>query len=466
MREGRCDRAIVEADRCLDRLTALEPVIPPPLVHQVLRATGRRDARSCTLTQEVTLWLVLAMGLFTDVPLRQVFQRARRLHPGEDAPHRSSLCLARQRLGLAPVQRLFERAVRPLATPDTPGAFYHTWRLMTLDGTVLDVPDTAAHAHAFGRPSGRRGAGAFPQVRKVSLVEVGTHVEVAFVARGVQQPRRGEQRLAPRLFGHLHPGMLLVWDRNFFSFALWKQLVRRRVQVLARVSNRLVLKPRRRLADGSYLAKIYPNAADRARDRHGLLVRVIRYTLDDPQRGGHGAEHVLLTSLRAARRCPAAELIVLYHERWEVELVYDEGKTHLDPRRATKPAHLRSGTPAGVRQELYAVSLGHFVVRAVMVQAAALTGLDTDRLSFTGCLETLRTRLPECPQQAGAALRGWYEALLQELNAERTDDAVRRNRLNPRVVKRKISKFTKKRPEHRRPPPLQQTFAESVVLLP
>jgi hypothetical protein len=114
---------------------------------------------------------------------------------------------------------------------------------------------------------------------------------------------------------------------------------------------------------------------------------------------------------------------------------------------------------------LYALSLGHFVVRALMVQAAARTGLDVDRLSFTGCLQTLRCRLPECPRHPGAALQRWYQGLLWELSQERTDDEVRRNRINPRVVKRKMSKFPKKRPEHRRPPPLQKTFTESVVLL-
>jgi hypothetical protein len=466
MREGLCNLTIVDAERALDRLTALEQLIPQTLVQQVLRDTGRLDARACTLTYEVTLWVVLAMGLFTDCPIRQVFKQSRRLQPDEHTPDRSSLCLARQRLGLEPVQRLFERVVRPLATPDTPGAFYRGLRLLTIDGTLLDVPDSDANAAAFGYPDGGRGRGAFPQVRKVSLVEVGTHVEVAFVARGLRQPHSGEQSLAPLLFGHLRPGMLLVWDRNFFSYSLWKKLVRRKIQVLARVSGRLVLRRRRQLADGSYLAKIYATAADRARDRRGLWVRVIRYTLDDPQRVGHGDEHVLLTTLRDAREYPARELILLYHERWEVELVYDEQKTHQDPRRASKPAHLRSGTPAGVQQELYALSLGHFVVRALMVQAAALSGLDVDRLSFTGCLQTLRARLAECPRHAGAALTAWYQALLQEVNRERTDDVVRRNRINPRVIKRKMSKFKKKRPEHRHPPPLLQTFAESIVVLP
>jgi hypothetical protein len=470
MREGLCNLTIVAAERVLDRLTALEQIIPQPLVQQVLRDTGRIDARACTLTHEVTLWVVLGMGIFTDVPIRQVFKRCRRLHPDEDAPPRANLCLARQRLGLEPLQRLFERVVRPLATPDTPGAFYHRLRLMIFDGTVLDVPDTDANATAFGYPSGGRGAGAFPQIRKLSLVEAGTHVEVAFAAAGLQQPHSSEPSLAWHLLGQLHPGMLLLWDRNFFSYSLWKKLLRRKIHILARVKKHLVKKPLHRLADGSYLAKIYPSPADRARDRRGIRVRVIRYTLRPsgcpPQRVGHGEEHVLLTTLLDAWEYPARELIALYHERWEVELVYDEQKTHHNPRRASKPAHLRSGTPAGVWQELCALSLGHFVVRALMVQAAVLTGLDPDRLSFTGCLETLRTRLPECPQRAGAALQGWYQALLEELNRERTDDEVRRNRINPRVVKRKMSKFKKKRLEHRRPPPLLQTFEQSVVVLP
>src|SRR4051812_22758433 len=126
------------------------------------------------------MWVVLAMGLFTDLPIRQVFKHARRLRRGEASPHRSSLCVARQRLGVEPVKHLFGRIVRPLARPETPGAFYRDMRLMGIDGTVLDVPDSEANAAAFARPSaGDRGPGAFPQVRKLSLVELGTHVEVA-----------------------------------------------------------------------------------------------------------------------------------------------------------------------------------------------------------------------------------------------------------------------------------------------
>ena len=440
-------------------------VIGPEYVRQALEDTGCFDSRRCFLTREVIFWVVLAMGLFAELPVRQLFKVCRRLHGGEATPHRSSLCLARQRLGLAPVRRLFERVVRLLATPHTPGAFYKAWRVMALDGTVYNVPDSKANAAAFGRPHGGRGDGAFPQVRKLSLVETGTHVEVAFVAKGIKEPESSEQRQAPGLFRHLRPDMLLLWDRGFFSYVLWKGVVTTGCQLLARVQSRLVLRPLETLVDGSSLAQIYPCESERNKDRQGLLVRVIRYTLREPQRVGHGQEHVLLTTLLDAVAYPALELVLLYHERWEIELVFDEQKTPQNPWRVTKSADLRSETPLGVLQELYALSLGHFVVRSVMVAAAAAEGLDPDRLSFVGCVHILRCRLPECPAPGSAGFGGWYQGLLTEVSRERTDGSARRNRINPRVIKVKMSKFKKKRPEHRPVPPLTQTFAESVVML-
>jgi hypothetical protein len=461
MPQGHCTLTPDDAGRILDRLAGLEQVISPEAVRQALAVTGRTNPRRCTLTHEVVCWVVLAMGLLTELPIRQVFKHARRLRVGEETPHRSSLCVARQRLGIAPVRHLFEQVVRPLARPETPGCFYRGFRLMGIDGVVFDVPDSAANAAAFGRPSaGPRGAGAFPQVRKLSLVELGTHVEVAFVARPITQ---GEQGMVGPLLGHLDDEMLLLWDRGFFSYNLWKEVSSRRVKILARVTCRLILEPIRDLADGSYLAKIYPTPEDRRLDRDGILVRVIRYTLDDPQRVGHGEVHTLITNLFDEDLYPTKELIILYHERWEEELVFDEQKTHQDPRRATKPAQLRSETPAGVIQEIYALSLGHFVVRSLMFEAAATAGLDTDRLSFLGCFQILKCRLPECNSSSPRAFAEWYRGLLWEMQLERTDP--RRNRINPRVIKRKMSKWKKKRPHHRRPQPMKKTFAETVVML-
>ncbi len=460
MPRGHCTLPADDAGRVLDRLAGLEQVIRPEEIQQSLAATGRVNRRSCTLTHEVVLRVVIAMGLLTDLPIRQVFKHARRLRHGEESPHRSSLCVARQRLGVAPVRHLFARVVRPLARPDTPGAYSHGLRLMGIDGVVLDVPDSTANAAAFGRPSaGPRGDGAFPQVRKLSLVELGTHVEVALVVKTI---RCGEQAMVDGLLRHLTPEMLLLWDRGFFSYELWRKLDGRGVKVLARVVSRLVLRPLRTLGDGSYLAKIYKSPSDRTKDRDGIVVRVIRYTLDDPQRVGHGEEHVLITNLVDEARYPADELIILYHERWEEELVFDEQKTHQDPRRATKPAQLRSETPSGVIQEIYALSLGHFVIRSLMFEAAASVGLDPDRLSFSGCFQVLKCRLPECDGKTSATFEAWYRGLLWEMQGERTDP--RRNRVNPRVIKRKMSKWKKKRPEHRHLPPLKKTFPETVVM--
>jgi hypothetical protein len=371
--------------------------------------------------------------------------------------------VARQRLGIAPVRHLFEQIVRPLAEPDTPGGFYRGLRLMGIDGVVFDVPDSKANDVAFGRPTaGERGDGAFPQIIKLSLVELGTHIEIGFVIRGCCH---GEQAMVAGLLRHLTPDMLLIWDRNFFSYKLWSELTSRDVKILARVTNTLILNPIRNLSDGSYLAKVYRSSYDRQKDRDGIVVRVIRYTVDDPQRVGHNEEHILITNLFDEELYPAMELILLYHERWEHELVFDEQKTHHDPRRATKPAQLRSETPPGVIQEIYALSLGHFVVRALMFEAAKTVDLDPDRLSFLGCFQILKCRLPECDSSTPQSFEDWYRGLLWELQGERTDDEVRRNRINPRVIKRKMSKWKKKRPEHRRRPALKKTFMETVVML-
>jgi hypothetical protein len=461
MHQGRCSLPANEAGQVLDRLAGLEKIIRPEDIQQALDAAGRVNSRSCALTHEVILWVVIAMGIFTDLPIRQVFKHARRLRKGEESPHRSSLCVARKRLGVAPVRHLFNQTVRPLAEPTTPGAFYGGFRLMGIDSTVLDVPDTPANDAAFGRPSaGPRGDGAFPQVRKLSLVELGTHVEVAMIVKHIHC---GERTMVAALLHHLSTEMLLLLDRGFFSYELWRELESRGVTILARVVKNLILRPIRDLSDGSYLAKVYRSAYDRQKDRNGILVRVIRYTLDDPQRVGHGEVHTLLTNLFDETLHPAEELIVLYHERWEHELVYDEQKTHQDPRRATKSAQLRSETPAGVIQEIYALSLGHFVIRSLMFRAAETVQLDPDRLSFTGCFQILKCRLPECDSSTLQSFKNWYQALLWEMQNERIEE--RRNRINPRVIKRKMSKWPKKRVQHRQPPPLKKTFNASVVIV-
>jgi hypothetical protein len=355
--------------------------------------------------------------------------------------------------------------VQPQARTDLPGGFYKGLRLIALDGTVYNVPDSDVNAHAFGKPSGARADGAFPQIRKVGLVEVGTHVELAFAFQGIKTPGSDERSLAEELFRHLKKGMLLLWDRGFISYELWGKAKATGVEILGRATSTMVLPLDKQLPDGSYLSRLYKNSYDRERGRHGLVVRVIEYTLDDPHRAGYGQRHVLLTTLLDADTYPAAELVVLYHERWEMELVWDEQKTHQCPWQVTKSGDLKSATPAGVEQELYSLSLAHYAVR-VLIVAAAKQGVDgpvdPDRFSFLNCLRVLKCRLPECPPDP-RSFPQWLADLLWEMGQEINEP--RRNRINPRVVKVKMSKFKKKRAEHRPAPRLRKTFAESVVML-
>jgi hypothetical protein len=458
-RQGCSTFSTDESNRILDRLAGLEKVITPEQIRQALVATDRVNRHRCKLNNEAMLWVVLAMGLFTTLPIRQVFKQARRMRKEEPSPPRSSLCEARKRLGVEPVKYLHENTVRPLATPETPGAFWRGLRWVGIDGSVYDVPDSPANAKAFSRASGARGEGAFPQVRKASLVELGTRVELAIEIGGWQD---SEQALARKLWSRLPNDSLLLQDRGFFSYADWKELHGRGQKLLVRVKSHMVLEPFQQLSDGSYLAKVYPSSYHRGKDRDGIVVRVIAYTIDDPQRTGHQQEHRFITNLLDETRYPARELICGYHERWEHEGVYDEQKTHQDPRRAEKPANLRSETPDGVRQELYALSLAHFVVRALMFEAARPAKLDVDRLSFVGCFRILQCRLPDCIGKTTQTLDDWYEGLLWEMRQEIIEP--RRNRINPRVIKRKMSKWLKKGPRHRNLLPLRKTFIESVVM--
>ena len=218
-----------------------------------------------------------------------------------------------------------------------------------------------------------------------------------------------------------------------------------------------MFRPLRRLGDGSYLAKLYPSPRHRDRDEGGIQVRLIEYTLSDPGRPGSGEKHRLLTTLLSAPKHPAKRLIVLYHERWEEELAIDEIKTH----QRERPV-LRSETPAGVVQEIQGLLLAHYVVRVLMSEAARPNHLPPRRLSFTGALKVLRCRLPECPKSR-AGLQRWYEDVLAEVAEEVLPE--RRNRINPRVIKRKMSNWRKKRPQHRHYPQPTKTFRQSVVLL-
>lgn len=340
-----------------------------------------------------------------------------------------------------------------MARVGTPGAFYRKWRLMGIDGTTFDMPDTPANERIFGRGGNQRSPNAFPQVRVLALCELGTHAITDIALRPI---RHSEQAMVPSLLRSLEPGMLLLWDRNFFGYKLVESVLARGSHLLARVkTSQLIFQRVQTLPDGSYLSKIYPSFNDRRADRNGRVVRVIEYTHDDPTRPGCGQKNRLLTDLVDLADLPAREAVILYHERWEQELAFDEIKTHLNGRDLL----LRSKTPRGVVQELYGLFLAHRVIRQVVVDAAEKRKLDPDRLSFTNTLRVLQCHLHESPTRS---VEEWYQRLLCE--AGRQELRPRRNRWYPRVIKRKMKKWDKKRPQHRHPPQPSKPFADSVVI--
>jgi len=278
-----------------------------------------------------------------------------------------------------------------IATSATRGAWYKRWRLVSLDGSTLDVADEEDNERAFGRQPALRGQTAFPQVRFVSLVENGTHV--LFGTR-MGAYRAWEQALAEETFAFLKKGMLCLADRSFFRYVLWNKARATGADLLWRAKKNHRLPREKGLGDASYLSTIYGSAKDWRHHRNGVAVRVIEYTLE----GVPDAEPIyrLLTTILNPKEAPARELAALYHERWEIETALDELKTHLRGARIV----LRSKTPDLVRQEFYGLLMAHFAIRGLMHEAALLGNVDPDTLSFLHAVRVIRrkmSRLPSIP---------------------------------------------------------------------
>jgi hypothetical protein len=376
-------------------LDALRLALPDEALTEAIATSGTREQRRRLLPARLVVALVIAMGLWARDGLRDVLANLvaglREQDPTAWAdwhlPAKSALTQARQRLGPRPLMLLFRRLAGPAATETTPGAFLFGLRLMAIDGTTLDLPDTPENVRIFGRPSSSRGlgVGAFPQLRIVWLVEAGTHLLCDAVLRPYF---RGEAPAARQLVRSVGAGMLVMWDRGLHSYAMIRDTRAHGAAFLGRVGKALVLPPDEVVADGTFLARVYPNPKARRQQQDGILVRVIEYTIDDPARPGHGERHRLLTSLLDADRYPAEVLAAAYHERWEVEATADEMKTHQADRRPAPP--VRSRRPREVVQEVYGLLLAHLAVRLTMAEAAAVAGVDPDELSFTGTLRILR----------------------------------------------------------------------------
>lgn len=443
-------------------LDAFLQVIPPSQLEAALATSGPRKTRNRRLTPQTIMWLVIVMHLFSHCSIAHVFGRLVRglrflwPDPSYRLPGDAALSYRRYQLGAKPLATLFHSICKPLATPQTKGAFLFGLRLMAIDGTVEDVADTPENTRTFGRHSGDRGEGAFPQIQGVYLVECGTH---AIVDAGFWPRKFSERTGGLRLLRSVGPGMLVMWDRGFHSFQMVTRTLARGAHCLGRLPAQAHPQFVRRFSDGSSLVSLLPGEYRERQAGVRVLVRLIEYTLIDPHLDGYGQRYRLITSLLDPETAPALEIACAYHERWEIELVIDEVDTH--QRLVGRP--LRSLLPVGVIQELYGLLLAHYALRFLMHQAALQANVDPDRLSFIHTIEVIQGAVSEFQLAAPQHFDQLYQRLLSDIASVRL--LQRRFRSTSRVVKQKMSNFARKRSEQYRSYRREGCFAEIVALI-
>ena len=448
-------------------LEALIRYIPPSKITAVLNHTGSSGRRRRRVPASAVVWLVIAIGLWgdRDIPalwrqvegtLRQLLQAARLCKP----PGKSALSRARSRLGARPLRQLFLAVSRPLAQTATRGAFYRGKRLMIIDGQTLLLPDTPTNQKAFGKKKSRRFGrmvpAGYPQVHLIRLMEAGTHQAIELL---IKPFKNHEYPQAGALLNKTQPDDLVLWDRGLYGYSLLRQATDTGRHVLGRVSSQVRFEVIRTLSDHSFLARVYPRQDRRRRRKNGLIVRVISYTFRDPNRPGHGQRHRLVTTLLDEQQYPAQELVVLYHQRWEIEIDNDEITTH----QLNRPVELRSGKPVNIVQEIYGIYLAHNAIRALMHEATLRVDIDPRKLSFIHAVRVIRDAMPLLRAARRNQLPKWYHALLCQISQGILPP--RDGRINPRVVKIKMSKYLKKRAEHLSPPQPLVPFENDVVIL-
>ena len=437
-------------------MTMLQDMYPEAVIERCVQQSvpwKNKDRRVRKSTAVSLVLFVMAMGLWSRLNQASVWEKLegklRALHPGtpEDPMSDSGISGRRTTLGSDGLHALMRERCQLLATPETvPHAFFGRYRLMAIDGSVFRVADTPANEAAFGRGKNQYGSVSYPQVRAVLACEVGTH---AVIGLEIDRCDVSEVHGAHRLLEHIGPTMLLMVDAGLISGGLIERVQEKRAHLLAALEEGrwASLPGQRRLMDGSILVWLPPTRNKRTYypQQRGRWVRIISYRITDARLGEEGKVYRLVTTLLNPRVAPAAELIALYHERWEIELVLDEIKTH--ERAFCKT--LRSKTPTLVRQELLGLFLVHYAIRALMAQSAMEEHLDPDRLSFTAGLFQVTEMMDLAhtlePEEALPRLKHHLLRLLRrDLLPER------RLRINRREIKQIYNKY---KPKKRGVPP-------------
>lgn len=371
----------------------LAKMYPRKQIRGILERNGLQSQRVRDLPSDALVYYIIALGLYMAVSTREVLRSlVEGLQwlggsGGLKVAGKTGISKARSRLGSLPLKALWEESRQLLAQEGEVGSFYRGLRLMAIDGSTLDVPDTNKNLLHFGKQNSGRGESAFPKMRFVSLCECGTH-SIFSVRMGSYKV--AESKLAEEIIGDLKSGMLCLADRLYSSYSLWQKASTTGAQLLWRIKINALLPAEKILEDGSYLSKIYPSRKARSQKKEGIIVRVIDYELD----GVEGEPlYRLITTLLNSQQAPAEELAALYSQRWEIESVLDEFKTHLRGGSVV----LRSKTPELIEQEFYGMLLAHRAVRTLIHEAAQHQNIDPDRLSFTHSLRVIRRKLAATP---------------------------------------------------------------------
>ena len=370
-------------------LGSITQFFPSELIEKILGETERQSKRKRQLPAPMMVYYIIALGLYMSEGCRSVLRRVaksrrRWLDDLDEICSESAISQARTRLGSEPIQRLYAELVRPLATKDTPNAWYRQWRVVSLDGTTLDVADSEENDCEFGRPGVSHGHSAYPQIRLLTLLENVTHVMFSAAMSGI---KTGEQRLVEQVVSSLPPDSLCLADRGVFSYENWLAASHSGASLLWRAKNNMILPRLEVYPDRSFRSKLYRSPRDRKRDENGIEVRVIEFHV-----GPIATQELyrLITTITDTDQAPAIELAKLYGTRWTIETAFGELKTHLSGSRVV----LRSKKPEHVRQEVYGLLLAHFGIRAIMVEAAEQEQIEPAELSFVHTIRLVHQHLP------------------------------------------------------------------------
>jgi len=389
---GVTSEARAASERLPDRISigVLARTFPAGLLDEVINVAEVRELRSRRLPARLMMVFTLACWLFMRSGYGLVLAKLTDAHALEprgwgswQAPSTGSITKAKARLGPAPFKLLFDRVAGPIGTADTPGVFYAGLRVVTVDGFTLDVPDTPENAEFFGRgANGSTTPNPYPQLRALALAEAGTRALLG----AVHGPSTtGEQTLALELLDALGPGMVVLADRNFASWKLWRAAAATGADLCWRLSASFTLPVHTVLPDGTYLSQLRP---PRKRDGEPIEVRVIEYSVLTVDDAGEEISEVfaLATTLGDHQRHPATELAALYHDRWQAETGIADLKTTV---RGGPETVLRSKSPTMVTQEFWAMLCVYQAIRD-MISYAAPAGLDPGRVSFKRTLDAAR----------------------------------------------------------------------------